>query len=61
MIAGTLCCIMSSMTTSICKEYYQYIFSQGILYGIGVGLLYVHFEITFNLRHITTTLCPLSL
>lgn len=43
MIAGTLCCFISTMTTSVCKEYYQYILSQGILFGLGVGLLYVHF------------------
>ena len=45
MIAGTLCCLISTMTTSVCKEYYQYILSQGILFGLGVGLLYVYFEI----------------
>lgn len=43
MIAGTLCCLISSMTTSVSKEYYQYILSQGILFALGVGFLYVHF------------------
>ena len=43
MISGTLCCFISTVTTSVCKEYYQYILSQGILFGLGVGLLYVHF------------------
>ena len=42
MTAGTLCCVISMITTSVCKEYYQYILSQGILFGLGVGLLYVH-------------------
>ena len=42
MVAGTLCCLISTMTTSVCREYYQYILSQGILFGLGVGLLYVH-------------------
>jgi len=40
MIAGTLCCLASSMTTSVCTEYYQYILSQGVLFGLGVGLLF---------------------
>ena len=43
MIAGTLCCLISTMTTSVCTEYYQYILSQGILFGLGVGLMYVRF------------------
>ena len=43
MIAGTLCCLTSSMTTSVSTEYYQYILSQGVLFGLGVGLLYVRF------------------
>ena len=41
MIAGTLCGLISTLTTSVCKEYYQFILSQGILFGLGVGLLYV--------------------
>ena len=43
MIAGTICCFISTLTTSLCEEYYQYILSQGILFGLGVGLLYVSF------------------
>jgi hypothetical protein len=42
MIAGTFCCLISSLTTSVCERYYQYILSQGILFGLGVGLLYDH-------------------
>ena len=42
MTAGTFCCAISTITTSFCREYYQYILSQGILFGLGVGLLYVH-------------------
>ena len=39
MIAGTLYCLISTMTTNVCKESYQYILSQGtILFGLGVGL-----------------------
>ena len=45
MAAGTLCCLISSMTTSVCKEYYQYILSQGVLFGLGVGLLYVNYAL----------------
>ena len=41
MIAGTLCGLISTLTTSVCKEYYQFILSQGVLFGLGVGLLYV--------------------
>ncbi|TFK38946.1 major facilitator superfamily domain-containing protein [Crucibulum laeve] len=40
MIAGTLCYVTSIMMTSICTRYYQYILSQGILFGLGVGLLF---------------------
>lgn len=40
MITGTLCCLASTITTSFCKEYYQYILSQGILFAVGVGLLF---------------------
>ena len=41
MIAGTLCGLISTLTTSVCKKYYQFILSQGVLFGLGVGLLYV--------------------
>ncbi len=41
MIPGTAVLVFSIMITSICKDYYQYILGQGILFGLGVGLLYV--------------------
>lgn len=42
MIAGTICYIGSMMLTSVCREYYQYILCQGVLFGLGVGLLSVY-------------------
>jgi hypothetical protein len=43
MIPGTAILVFSIMITSVCKEYYQYILCQGILFGLGVGLLYACF------------------
>jgi hypothetical protein len=43
MLAGTICSIGSMVLTSFCKAYYQYILCQGVLFGLGVGLLYVIF------------------
>ncbi|KJA16292.1 hypothetical protein HYPSUDRAFT_147959 [Hypholoma sublateritium FD-334 SS-4] len=40
MIAGTICYVGSMMLTSVCREYYQYILCQGVLFGLGVGLLF---------------------
>ncbi|GJF00222.1 MFS general substrate transporter [Phanerochaete sordida] len=40
MIPGTLVLVASTMVTSICETYYQYILSQGILFGLGVGMLF---------------------
>ncbi|KAF9063316.1 MFS general substrate transporter [Rhodocollybia butyracea] len=40
MLVGTLCCVLGIMMTSISTQYYQYILSQGILFGLGVGLLF---------------------
>lgn len=39
MSAGTLCYFASITLTSVCGQYYQYILTQGILFGLGVGLL----------------------
>lgn len=39
MLAGTICYVLSIMMTSISTQYYQYILSEGILFGLGVGLL----------------------
>ena len=55
MVAGSLCCLISTATTSICKEYYQYILSQGILFGLGVGLLYVYLWTIVGARRLTAT------
>ena len=41
MIPGTAILVFSTMITSICNQYYQYILAQGILFGLGVGLLCV--------------------
>ncbi|KAF8148223.1 MFS general substrate transporter [Crassisporium funariophilum] len=40
MLAGSFCYITSIILTSFCTEYYQYLLSQGILFGLGVGLLF---------------------
>lgn len=40
MIPGTFVLVISTMITSICQTYYQYILSQGILFGLGVGMLF---------------------
>ncbi|KAI0698102.1 MFS general substrate transporter [Cytidiella melzeri] len=40
MVPGTVILVFSIMITSICKEYYQYILGQGVLFGLGVGLLF---------------------
>ncbi|KAJ4494542.1 major facilitator superfamily domain-containing protein [Lentinula edodes] len=40
MMVGTICYVLSIMMTSISTQYYQYILSQGVLFGLGVGLLF---------------------
>lgn len=40
MIPGTLVLVVSIMITSICQEYYQYVLAQGVLFGLGVGMLF---------------------
>ncbi|KAF5314901.1 hypothetical protein D9619_007514 [Psilocybe cf. subviscida] len=40
MMAGTLCYVTSIVLTSVCTRYYQYIMSQGVLFGLSVGLLF---------------------
>ncbi|THU84947.1 MFS general substrate transporter [Dendrothele bispora CBS 962.96] len=40
MTCGTVCFVLSTVFTSISTHYYQYILSQGILFGVGVGLLF---------------------
>ena len=39
MVAGTLCYLVSILATSFSVHYYQYVLSQGILFGLSVGLL----------------------
>ncbi|THG97867.1 hypothetical protein EW026_g4221 [Hermanssonia centrifuga] len=40
MIPGTAILVCSIMITSVCREYYQYILGQGLLFGLGVGMLF---------------------
>ncbi|KAH9480098.1 MFS transporter asaE [Psilocybe cubensis] len=40
MVAGTLCYTLGMVSLSFCVQYYQYILSQGILLGLGVGLVF---------------------
>ena len=39
MCIGSVVYIFSIMMTSLCQHYYQYLLSQGVLFGIGVGLM----------------------
>jgi hypothetical protein len=39
MLAGALVFGFSLMMTSLCTKYYQFILSQGVLSGIGNGLV----------------------
>jgi MFS family permease len=41
LIAGTVILNLSVFMTSLCKEYWQFILAQGILQGVGIGLVYV--------------------
>lgn len=41
MSSGSMIFVASLMLTSISTQYYQYLLCQGILFGLGVGLLYV--------------------
>ncbi|KAJ7456115.1 MFS general substrate transporter [Mycena latifolia] len=40
MIAGTIIYVFSIMMTSISTEYYQYLLAHGVLFGLGVGMLF---------------------
>ena len=44
MFAGTLCYVAGMIALSFSTQYYHYILSQGILLGLGVGLMYVLFH-----------------
>lgn len=41
MIPGTIVLVFSTMMTSLSSKYYQYVLTQGILFGLGVGMMYV--------------------
>lgn len=41
MIIGTILYFFSLMMTSISTQFYQYVLCQGIVFGLGVGMLYV--------------------
>ncbi|RPD56735.1 MFS general substrate transporter [Lentinus tigrinus ALCF2SS1-7] len=40
MIPGTLILVFSIMMTSLATQYYQYILAQGIVFGLGVGMIF---------------------
>ncbi|CAK5274464.1 unnamed protein product [Mycena citricolor] len=40
MLAGTVIYVLGIMLTSISTQYYQYLLAQGILFGLGVGLMF---------------------
>ncbi|KAH9849483.1 MFS general substrate transporter [Lenzites betulinus] len=40
MIPGTIVLVFSTMMTSLSSKYYQYILAQGILFGLGVGMMF---------------------
>jgi len=41
LVTGTVIYVSSVMMTSLCKSYYQYLLAQGVLFGLGVGLMCV--------------------
>ncbi|KAI0076206.1 MFS general substrate transporter [Panus rudis PR-1116 ss-1] len=40
MIPGAIILTVGTMLTSICTKYYQYMLCQGVLFGLGIGLLF---------------------
>ncbi|EMD39496.1 hypothetical protein CERSUDRAFT_111804 [Gelatoporia subvermispora B] len=40
MIPGTAILVLSIMATSLSTQYYQYVLGQGVLFGLGVGMLF---------------------
>ncbi|KAF7324743.1 Monocarboxylate permease-like protein [Mycena kentingensis (nom. inval.)] len=40
MATGTVIYVFSIMITSVCTHYYQYLLAQGLLFGLGVGMLF---------------------
>jgi hypothetical protein len=41
LLSGTFCVVSSMMMTSLCKTFAEYILAQGVLFGLGVGLVCV--------------------
>jgi hypothetical protein len=41
MIIGSVVYVFAIMMTSISTQYYQYLLAHGVLFGLGVGMLYV--------------------
>lgn len=39
LVTGAAIYVSSMMMTSLCKSYYQYLLAQGVLFGLGVGLM----------------------
>ena len=39
LVVGAVIYVSSVMITSVCKSYYQYLLAQGILFGLGVGMM----------------------
>ena len=39
MVPGTAIVVASIMVTSVCNAYYQYILIQGVIFGLGVGMV----------------------
>lgn len=50
-MTGTAVYVLSIMMTSLCKSYYQYLLAQGLLFGLGIGLMCDSplFNVTFRL------------
>ncbi|KAI8986299.1 MFS general substrate transporter [Trametes punicea] len=40
MIPGMLLLVFSTIMTSLCTKFYQYVLAQGVLFGIGVGMMF---------------------
>ena len=39
MVPGTVMLTLSIMMTSLSTRFYQYILAQGVLFGVGVGMM----------------------
>ncbi len=39
MVPGTLVLVFSVMMTSLSSRYYEFVLSQGVLFGLGVGMV----------------------